>query len=135
VRDDHPDPPVRPASSHRDQAVSEFAAFVAALLEDPDGAGAFADFLDERGDPRGTLLRRRWRRWLKDRAAALAAEEQDRAQRATRWGRIKSLFRSLVAPPKRRAATAAVDATFRKYIRRKFASEAPEPSPRKRLKK
>jgi uncharacterized protein (TIGR02996 family) len=119
----------------RGQAVSEFAAFVAALLEDPDGAGAFADFLDERGDPRGILLRRRWRRWQKDRGAALAAEEQDRAQRATRWGRIKSLFRSLVSPPKKRAVTAAVDATFRKYIRRKFASELPESVPQKRRKK
>jgi uncharacterized protein (TIGR02996 family) len=115
--------------------VAEFAAFVAALLEHPDGAGAFADFLDERDDPRGVLLRRRWRRWQKDRWAALAAEEQDRAERATRWGRLKGLFRSLVGPTKKRATAAAVDATFLRYIRRKFASELPEPTRRKQRKK
>lgn len=120
--------------------MTEFATFVAALTADPDGAGAFADFLDERGDPRGVLLRRRWRRWQKDRWAATELEERDRAaaaaaeerDRATRWGRVKSLLRSWIgaaawAAP-RPARVAAVDATFVRYIRRKFASEKPEPT-------
>lgn len=111
--------------------MSEFAAFVAAVVKEPDGAGAFADFLDERGDPRGLLLRRRWRRWQKDRWAALAAEQRERAELATRWGFVKSLFRSLVAPRRKRPSAAAVDATFRRYLRRKFASETPEAVPAK----
>jgi uncharacterized protein (TIGR02996 family) len=106
--------------------VTEFAAFVAAVVQDPGGAGAFADFLDERGDPRGVLLRRRWRRWQKDRWAAQVAEERERAERATKWGFVKSLFRSVVAPRRKRASAAAVDATFRKYVRKKFTSEAPQ---------
>lgn len=113
--------------------MTEFAAFVEALVREPDGAGAFADWLDERGDPRAVLLRRRWRRWQKDRWAAAAVEERERAERSTRWGRMKSLFRALVAPTpiKRAPHTAAVDTTFVRYIRRKFASEAPPVSVKK----
>jgi hypothetical protein len=75
------------------------------------------------------LLRRRWRRWQKDRWAALAAEEADRADARTRWGRLKSLFRTPVTPhrpetPRHRA----IDATFKRYIRRKFKSEVPGPA-------
>jgi uncharacterized protein (TIGR02996 family) len=127
--------------------MTEFATFVAALTADPDGAGAFADFLDERGDPRAVLLRRRWRRWQKDRwaaaeleererAEAAAAEERERAERATRWGWVKSLLRSWITGPRAtlRARVAAVDATFVRYIRRKFASEAPEPTKTKKAK-
>ena len=115
--------------------MTEFAAFVAALIEEPDGAGAFADFLDERGDPRGVLLRRRWRRWQKDRWAVLADEQRERAARETRWGRVKSLFRSLIAAPKKPSRTAALDATFVRYIRRKFATETPAPTPPKKPKR
>jgi hypothetical protein len=111
--------------------MTEFVAFVAAVVREPDGAGAFADFLDDRGDPRGVLLRRRWRRWQKDRWAAQQAEERERAELATKWGFVKSLFRTLVAPRRKRPSAAAVDATFRKYVRKKFASETPEPAPAK----
>lgn len=115
--------------------MTEFAAFVAALTAEPDGAGAFADFLDERGDPRGILLRRRWRRWQKDRWAALAAEQRESAERATRWGRVKSLFRSLISAPQKPSRTAAIDATFVRYIRRKFATETPPPPTAKKRKR
>jgi hypothetical protein len=30
-----------------------------------NAAAIFADWLEERGDPRGVLLRRRWKRWQK----------------------------------------------------------------------
>lgn len=114
--------------------MTEFAAFVQALLTEPDGAGAFADWLDERGDPRAVLLRRRWRRWQKDRWAAVAADERARAEQSTRWGRVKSLFRMLLdpTPASRVSRTEKVDATFVRYIRRKFASETPPPPAPKR---
>lgn len=113
--------------------MTELGAFAAAVLDGLDGAGAMADFLEERGDPRAVLLRRRWRRWRKDREVAGRAEEREWAAQATRWGRVKALFRSLVAPPPKRAAgTAAVDATFRRYVARKFAAELPAvPKPKK----
>jgi uncharacterized protein (TIGR02996 family) len=33
--------------------------------------GVLADWLDERGDPRGVLLRKRWERWQKDHAVVV----------------------------------------------------------------
>jgi len=38
----------------------------AALAGEYDACGVLADYLEERGDPRGVLLRRRWKRWQKD---------------------------------------------------------------------
>jgi uncharacterized protein (TIGR02996 family) len=48
--------------------MTDAAGFVAAIRAgDFDAAGVFADWLQERGDPRGVLLRRRWRRWHRER--------------------------------------------------------------------
>ena len=107
--------------------MNECAAFAAGVLTDLDGAGAFADFLDEHADPRGLLLRRRWRRWLKDRWAASQAAERDRLALETGWGRFIKVIRWIgehVAPRRPLPGrVAAVDNTFRRYLRRKFRAE------------
>jgi hypothetical protein len=55
--------------------MSELDTFVAAVLDgDLDAAGALADWLDEHDDPRGVLLRRRWKRWQSDRRKAEAKD-------------------------------------------------------------
>jgi hypothetical protein len=42
-------------------------AMVRAVLEDLGTAGAFADWLEDHGEEEaGVLLRRRWKRWLKE---------------------------------------------------------------------
>ena len=47
---------------------SDRQALATAVLENLDLAGMFADWLEEHGEAyTGTLLRRRWNRWLRDR--------------------------------------------------------------------
>jgi hypothetical protein len=45
--------------------VSDLLALLRRILDDRDLAacGVLADYLEERGDARGVLLRRRWKRW------------------------------------------------------------------------
>lgn len=48
----------------------EAVAFVTQILGgEYNAAGIFADWLDEHDDPRGKLLRRRWKRWAQQREA------------------------------------------------------------------
>ena len=42
---------------------SDLGALVRACLADLSLCGILADWLEERGDARGVLLRRRWKRW------------------------------------------------------------------------
>jgi uncharacterized protein (TIGR02996 family) len=56
--------------------LSDAIAFVSAIhAGNYDTAAVFADWLDEHGDGRGQLLRRRWKRWQKER---IAGEGEDR---------------------------------------------------------
>ncbi len=118
---------------------SDLDRFVRAVLLDLDAAGALADYLDERDPPtapylsgkpslsRGELLRRRWKKWKKERARSVNGESNLAGVRY----RLYKSYR--VAYPNRPASEAlrdvdalltdeieTIDAEFVRYIRRKF---------------
>lgn len=68
--------------------MTEFASFVDAILTrgELDACGPFADWLEEHGDPRGPLLRKRWRRWQAERGREMDArrEAEERFDRPLR---------------------------------------------------
>lgn len=98
---------------HRDERV----AFVKAILDgDLETApGVFADWLDEHGDPRGVLLRRRWRRWPKDREKEIAWQRKLKS-----WG-VEQL--ELFGPAVEQDPGKPADDSFLRYVREKFHDE------------
>jgi hypothetical protein len=118
--------------------VSELPGIVAGVLEDLDRAGALADYLDEHGDPRGVLLRRRWKRWRKERAAAV---EMIRAEEERIGKPFLDLLTNLRKIPGAtvevggftvrisRAIVDDKDDVFRGYIWERFAAEVPQEQP------
>jgi hypothetical protein len=76
-----------------------------ALADLGAGPGVLADYLDEAGDPRGPLLRRRWKRWLYH----MECLDTGRRVRASRW------CRRPVEARRNRA-----DTVFFRYIMNKF---------------
>lgn len=57
--------------------MGDLAALVRGVMDDLSTAGILADYIEEQGDPRGVLLRRRWRRW--QRAIHYSAEYDRRS--------------------------------------------------------
>lgn len=109
----------------RDEAV----AFVKAILDgDTSAAAVFADWLEEHGDKRAVLLRRRWKLWQKKIAEA---DKPERVlirdwKRRVRAARARSLIDrtdeeilEMVKAHIRRSA----DYSFCKYVREKFHDE------------
>lgn len=110
--------------------MSELESFAASVVGNLDLAGAFADWLEERGDPRGVLLRRRWKRWLKERG-----ERQDEAKAyelglLTPLQQIVNEWQALGAEVQAEMHARVTpnyewpDAVFRDYVRRKFGGYA-----------
>jgi hypothetical protein len=95
-----------------------------------DGAGAFADWLEERGDPRGVLLRRRWKRWRKERAEAAAADDAIEQAAAKPWVDLvrtvqQSGGEASITVRLDRRNTDDCDRAFRRYFREKFPESYP----------
>lgn len=108
--------------------MSDYASFAAAVLADLDAAGPFADWLDERGDPRGKFLRVRWRRWKTERAYEVRVA-------AERAAEILKPFRHMIAGWRMAGAEVQVDqlaahvspsgradASFRRYVAERFGA-------------
>lgn len=107
--------------------MSDLDSFVwAILVRDPDAAGPFADWLEERGDPRAALLRRRWKRWRTERAAARVRDEQEERRMADPFLSVLAAAKVLdpnatgYARVKVTGRVAAVDGVFREYVRERF---------------
>jgi uncharacterized protein (TIGR02996 family) len=108
--------------------MGDAASFVAAVIADLDAAGPFADWLDERSDPRGRLLRVRWRRWRTERARARLAAEERSAEITRPFRELLEKFKALpgasvgIATIEARVAPdyATPDASFRRYVRERF---------------
>lgn len=112
--------------------MSDLESFLVAIIDrrDLDAAGPLADWLDEHGDPRGVLLRRRWKRWVTERAKGLAEIERERAALEAPWRKV---IDDIGAIPGMTVGSASVsvtvsdyavqrlDAGFRDYVWRKFA--------------
>ena len=65
---------------------SDVIAFVSAIhAGNYSAAAVFADWLDEHGDRRGELLRRRWRRWQKEQTAGEVEDARARRGILDRW--------------------------------------------------
>ncbi len=98
--------------------MTELERFVAAVLAEPDGAGALADWLEEHDDPRGALLRRRWKSWRTQRGTVvLKSFKKWRATGCT----------AEVAHAAAMHDRSALDHAFKAYIRERFAAEALAP--------
>ena len=91
-----------------------------------DACGALADWLEEHADARGSLLRKRWRRWIAERARA---EESDKREAA----RIKDIILTDFAHWSVVGLTVEIDhggalradESLRRYIRHKFPESWP----------
>lgn len=101
--------------------------FARAVLEDLDGAGAFADWLDE-NDPtpapylsgrpsmtRGAMLRRRWKAWQKERESGY-----DRSMQILHEEHLTRLLYIYSDPEYRDKWKEFADDRFRAYIRARF---------------
>lgn len=102
-------------------ATSDLAALVRGVLADPSTAGVLADYLEERGDARGVLLRRRWKRWESDRTIAAGKDEQRRRIGLPTSCRTYRSYRLIHFDTH-------VDReayTFRQYLRRTFSEGRP----------
>jgi uncharacterized protein (TIGR02996 family) len=93
-----------------------------------DAAGVFADWLEERGDKRGSLLRKRWKRWQNDRTQADEAARSLEASMTAPFRELLESWRRMpgvtvsgshvaahVAPDH-----AAADLSFRRYVQKQF---------------
>jgi len=80
-----------PARPTTERPVGELEMLVAAALADLRDAGTLADALEERGDPRGVLLRRRWKRWQKEWADTDAGLRLYEGSYAGRWAMLDIL--------------------------------------------
>lgn len=115
--------------------MNEFNALVRAILEaGPDGAGALADWLDEHDDPRGKLLRKRWKNWQASRLKAMA-DAVKHAQETEAWYRSQFpaptptmiVHAAITVSPSLRIVER-IDAAMIRYIRERFPLE-PEENP------
>lgn len=98
----------------------------AVLAGDFDLCGVLADYLDEHGDPRGVLLRKRWKRWKterdqgasRDKLEELAATEpwKQLADAMRTWGASGSYFVTAIVTRHREA----VDLSLRRYVHDRF---------------
>lgn len=102
---------------------------------DIDVAGILADWLDERGDPRGKLLRRRWKRWQKEREKEIAITQAAATALAAPWLTILQDFAKLPGASIAGTVMAAVTDPVSKatnlfvlYLREKFPQESYEAS-------
>jgi len=66
----------------------------AVLAGEYDACGVLADYLEERGEPRGVLLRKRWKRWQKERDGAEVRGEAAVRDANGPWGTFTTIFRS-----------------------------------------
>jgi hypothetical protein len=110
----------------------EAVSFVEQILAgDFNAAGIFADWLDEHNDPRGKLLRRRWKRWQKQKeveyspAAIAERKEADRRWERSRAARVRSLGEAFSRrlDRERDSDPGRATYTFINYIRGKFQNE------------
>jgi hypothetical protein len=62
--------------------MTDLLALLRRILDDRDLAacGVLADYLEERGDARGVLLRRRWKRWQRERQEGEKKDESYQTQ-------------------------------------------------------
>ena len=98
----------------------------AALAGEFGACGVLADYLEERGDPRGVLLRRRWKRWQTEREGAtnldkiqkqLATEPWKQLVDAMRlWGAAGAYVIKTIVTRHREA----VDLSLSRYVARRF---------------
>lgn len=107
--------------------MSELACFVGGVLADLDGAGALADWLDEHDDPRGPLLRKRWKRWRTERGLAGAGDRAAEEAAAKPWREFLALVESLDGSGSVRVKINGggehkADESFRRYIRERFGA-------------
>lgn len=117
-------------TDHRTQLhLASFASKV--RFESLDLAGAFADWLEEHGDPRGVLLRRRWKMWLRERGKVQAEVDEVREKFGAMWKKLKTWVAS---NPQMRLTTegwvkhtgmSEADDSFRRYVIGKFPESSP----------
>lgn len=110
--------------------MSNRTAFVNAILRgDLDAAGPFADWLDEHGEgSRGVLLRRRWKRWRKEREAAVAQMRREREEIVKPFRELIDRFRASGGTVREYQYQVEVsdypvqraDASFKAYVRKWF---------------
>lgn len=113
--------------------MSDINGFLAPIMRgELDTAGVLADWLEEHQDARGVLLRRRWKRWRRDRGQALAAIEArealivkpalDALQSLRDAGfKVDGMVRVNLS----RAAVDDLDQVFLSYIRDRFPESWP----------
>jgi hypothetical protein len=105
----------------------------AVLAGDYDACGVLADYLEERGDPRGVLLRKRWKRWQKERDGAEARGEAAVRDEDGSWGEVVGLYRSAGTPDAyiSHAVTSrlrdAADLSLCRYVARRFPESRHRP--------
>lgn len=109
------------------EKLSDGVAFVRAIHGgNYDAAAVFADWLEERGDVRGPLLRKRWKRWQKERDAEVADAKRKEQEIVTPFtNAIDSLRRHgfTVEGSIAKAVVAPVDEAgmrFRRYVQKQF---------------
>jgi hypothetical protein len=75
--------------------VTDLTALLRRILDDRDLAacGVLADYLEERGDARGVLLRRRWKRWGRER---MEGEQKDEAYRTEVAASVNAAFAAVL---------------------------------------
>ena len=98
----------------------------AVLAGEFDACGVLADYLEERGDPRGVLLRKRWKRWRAERAGAKMRDEWAERDAKEPWLRMMQRLRELGATVGGDVSVSvtryrdAVDSSLRRYVRERF---------------
>lgn len=91
-----------------------------------DAAAVFADWLEERGDKRGVLLRRRWKRWQKDRQKLFDAAKAEEQRTREKWLRFVDELRRIGAECEASVSVTiapgpeVADIKFRKYVQQQF---------------
>ena len=100
-------------------------------FESLDLAGALADWLEERGDPRGDLLRRRWRMWVREREDArllgVGARRRAKCSQA-RLAKLAVRFAGCGWTKKTAAREVErADTSFRRYFCEMFPESSPSP--------
>lgn len=106
--------------------VTDLVALVRASLADLRDAGQLSDYLEDHNDPRGVLLRRRWKRWQARRAKAEAEDLKWTLEE--RGGGYYTVIRKIITffggtfqeVQEKMGNRINVDRSFTKYIRRRF---------------
>jgi hypothetical protein len=101
-----------------------------ALADLGAGPGVLADWLEENGDARGVLLRRRWKRWQREMAAATKDDLRWTAQEESVYDRvirkvITFFGGTAILPPEKWGFRTNVIRSFERYVRRRFPEAAP----------